>query len=156
MNVNFNGNGNKEFKSMIQKNGFQQLIKMSTRITNTSSTLIDIILSNNTKNIATSFTSAQSLSDHDTICCVRKLNSHRFNPRTITCRNFRAYDPNALKQDLLSTDLSPLYNMKDVNQAWKFLKNILTESFNRHAPIITKHVKGSLYPWLTPEVLRTL
>lgn len=153
MNVNFlDKSNNKEFKTIVSRNGFQQLIKSPTRVTNTSSTLIDIILSNKEKNIVKTLTSAQSLSDHDTICCVRKINHNRVSYRTITCRNFRNYDPNALNEDISSTNFSPMYKMSDVNDTWRFLKNILIKKFNKHAPIITKRVKGSLCPWLTLDI----
>jgi len=157
MNVNFLDKSiNKEFKTIVNNNGFKQLIKNPTRVTNTSSTLIDIILSNNEKNIQQTFTAALSLSDHYMICCVRKLNHSRSKPRTVICRNYRNYVPDALKQDLVSSDFEPLYGMNDVNCAWEYLKNILTTNFNKHAPIITKRVKGNLCPWLTPVIKRTM
>ena len=155
MNANYlDRNNNRELKSIIEKNGFKQLITTPTRITNISSTLIDIIITNKENNVAKTFTSAQSMSDHDMICCVRKINYKHTNPRTITCRNFTKYDPNLLMQDLANTDFAPLYKATDVNKAWNYLKGILTEKFNKHAPIMTKRVKGTFCPWLTPEIKR--
>jgi hypothetical protein len=48
--------------------------------------------------------------------------------------------------------MESLYEITDVNAAWIFLKHILLRSFNKHAPIITKHIKGQHCPWLTPEI----
>ena len=48
--------------------------------------------------------------------------------------------------------MEPLYKITDTNIAWLFLKNILLKSFNKHAPIITKRVKGRHCPWLTLEI----
>ena len=60
------------------------------------------------------FTSAKSISDHDTydLLCMFK----HTNPHTITCRNFTKYDPILLIQDLANTDFSPLCKITDVNK----------------------------------------
>ena len=42
-NVNYNSNSdNKEFKSIITANGFRQIVKEPTRVTDTLSSLIDL------------------------------------------------------------------------------------------------------------------
>lgn len=84
------------------------------------------------------------------------MNHHRPSPRIITCRNYRTYDPNALKKDFSEADFEPLYRINNVNSAWNYLQNILVTNFNKHAPIITKRVKGSLCPWLVPEIKRVM
>ena len=48
--------------------------------------------------------------------------------------------------------MSPLYKITDPNSAWLWLKNVLCTAFNKHAPIISKCVKGRHCPWLTAEV----
>ena len=48
--------------------------------------------------------------------------------------------------------MEPLYEINDVNKAWTFLRNILTNCFEEHAPMITKRVKGFFSPWLTHEI----
>ena len=52
-------NNNKELKSIIEKNGFKQLITTPTKITNISSTLIDIIITNKEKNVSKTFHECQ-------------------------------------------------------------------------------------------------
>ena len=72
-NVNFNNTANNDYKSIINQIGLKQIIKQPTRITHTSSTLIDLIMKNSPSNI--------SLSDHDMIACNRKINAHRLEPK---------------------------------------------------------------------------
>ena len=106
LNVNYlKQHSGKELKNMIALNGFKQLIKGPTRITAESSTLIDVILSNNESSIAKTDVAALSLSDHDIIGCVRKLNHQQFSPRTITCRNYTNYNPNSMCEELLAHDM---------------------------------------------------
>ena len=40
----------------------------------------------------------------------------------------------------------------DPNRAWKFFKAITSNILNRHAPLITKRIKGRPCPWLTSNV----
>ena len=152
----FDKNSCKELKCVLSSNGFKQLVKSPTRVTQDTSTLIDVILTTREENIAKTTVTPLSLSDHDSIGCVRKLNHQKVDPRTITCRNYSKYDPEALKRDLSLDAIEPLYRINDVNKAWHFLRNILTMLFNKHAPMITKRVKGSFCPWLTTEIKKLM
>ena len=42
------------------------------------------------------------------------------------------------------------------NNSWKNLKNILLKTFNKHAPIISKRVKGKKSPWLTTSIKKEM
>ena len=72
-------------------NNLKQIIKQATRITHTSSTLIDLLMKNRPSNI--------SLSNHDMIACNRKINANRFEPRIITCRNYANYNMDKMSED---------------------------------------------------------
>ena len=73
----------KDLQQSILINGFKQLMKDPTRISNTASTLIDVFLVNNEKNIAKSLVMSLSLSNYDFLACVRKVNRQRFQHRPI-------------------------------------------------------------------------
>ena len=88
-------NDNKDIKSIIYQNGFNQIVTKPTRITKDSKTLIDIIATIYPANITPSTVVATSLSDHDLVACVRKLNNKKY-PKKITRRNYRLYDPNQM------------------------------------------------------------
>ena len=69
INANYlDRNGCKDLKQLIEANGFKQLIKDPTKVSNTSSTL-------NEKNIAKSL-----------VACVRKVNHQRFQDRIMAYR----------------------------------------------------------------------
>ena len=63
-------NSCQDLKQLTEANGFKQLIRDPTRVSNTASTLIDVIFLNNEKNIAKSLVMPLSLSDHDLAACV--------------------------------------------------------------------------------------
>ena len=110
-------------------------------------------MSNTPGNISIAEVIPASISDHDMIGCVRKLNHSKFKPKKLTCRNYTNYNPKEMSKDLNSDPLwDPLYSMTDVNQVWHFIKSILVSTFNKHAPIIEKNVKGRICPWLTRDI----
>ena len=90
-NANYaKSNDNREFKSILTLNGFKQLIKKPTRTTQHTSSIIDIIATNK-ENIKLANVIPTTLSDHDMVGCVRKVNHSKFVPRTIRCRDYSSF-----------------------------------------------------------------
>ena len=140
-------NCNKNFKDIMKVNCFKQMITSSTRITEDTSTLIDLLFVNKPSNFPTANVIATSLSDHEIIFCSRKINTHKHPNRTIKCRNYRVYDHHQLQNDANNIDWSPIYGMYDVNRAVDFLQSNLKSLFDKHAPLIesaceVNHVNG--------------
>ncbi|CAB3979992.1 Hypothetical predicted protein [Paramuricea clavata] len=108
-----NPTSGRTLKENLKDNGLMQIIKDPTRITNNSSTLIDIIGTTQTHNISTSAVIQNSMSDHDMIGCVRKVNNLKFAPRTVTvsCRNYKHYNPEQFISDLKRLNFSSNMNM---------------------------------------------
>ena len=142
----------KEIKSILPSFGLKQLISTPTRITRESKTLIDIICSNETEKINSLKVISAGLSDHELICCSRKVNNVKNHPRIITCRNFANYDPKLFCKELEFMNFKQVFAPSCVNTAWSILKNILQQCIDKHAPLLEKKVKGRLCPWLTQEV----
>ena len=146
----------KEIKSILAYFGLKQLITSPTRITRESKTLIDVICSNEPHNISSVKVIPAGLSDHELIRCARKLNNVKFKPRIITCRNFAKYDPKLFCEDLKSANLEDVYSSNSVNEAWASFRDILQRCIDKHAPLISKKIKGRLCPWLTPDVKKEM
>ena len=141
-----------EIKSIIRLYGLVQLITKPTRTTEQSNTLIDIICSTNPSTICKTDVIPLSIGDHDMVGLVRKLNHLKYAPRTIKCRNYTQYHPEKMCGDLKGHNWEQLYLISDVNNAWNFIKDILSNTFNKHAPMINKRVKGNFCPWLTSHI----
>ena len=56
-----------------------------------------------------------------------------------------------MKSDLKKVDWTPFYSQRNVNEAWTKMKSILSDLFGRHAPKISKKVRGKPAPWLNNE-----
>ena len=136
--------------------GLGQLISIPTRVTETSSTLIDHIYTNREENILRVHVGKFSLSDHYAIFGNRKLNSQLRNKKhhTITYRSFRHFDENMFIKDLAEVPwetIAAFDKVDDMVQTWN---DLFLEIVNKHAPIKTNRVKRKHQPeWLTSEIL---
>ena len=93
-------NENKTIKDTFKLNGFTQLIKRATRITKDTETLIDLIETNNPSVISCTEVLPTSLSDHDMVCCLRRLNNMKFKQKTVEFRNYARNDYESMNNDL--------------------------------------------------------
>ena len=143
---------NRDFKEILALMGMTQLIKEATGTCETTRTLIDIIASNNCKNIRFAKVFPSGFSDHDFVGCVRKTNHTKLKPKEIRCRDYKKYNPHHLNLDLLNANWLEVYSTNNVNIAWKTFHKIASTIFNTHAPIINKRVTSKPAPWLTSHI----
>ena len=101
-------------KDIFTLYGFTQLIEKATRITELSSTLIDLTVSNNPSSIVATIVYSTSLSDHDIVGCIRKINNVRHPMRTIHCRNFKTFNSQDLNNDIDEIDWKPLHDASNI------------------------------------------
>ena len=105
----------KELKDMIRLEGFEPLVKSPTRVTQDSSTLIDVILTKNEQAIASTDVAPLNMSDHVLIGCVRKVNHQKYKYRAITCCNYSNYDPEVINDELRSQNHNDIYKITDMS-----------------------------------------
>ena len=103
-NIDYNKADNRDFKSLLNIFGLKQVITEPTQTTETSSTLINLIITKHPKNITNKGAFANSIADHDMIACSRKVNNIYYNPKAIKCRNYANYSPEELKSDVAKID----------------------------------------------------
>ena len=153
MNVNYlKRNNHIDVKSILSLYGFKQMIKSATRVTKETSTLIDLILTNNPHVIIDTAVIPISFSDHDLIGCVRKLNHQKFQPKTIICRSNRNYTKDQLIAYLRNSDWSEVYRATDVSTAWSEMKRIICTTLDIVAPKFEKIVTGKPCPWIITDL----
>ena len=78
-----------------------QLIDEPRRTTSESSTLIDILITNNKETIVHSGVYPLSISDHCLIYAVRKAGISKNKPKFITTRSFKHFNEEKFKTDLI-------------------------------------------------------
>lgn len=105
-----------------------------------------------------------SLSDHDFVYCIRKLNWVKTPPEVKCFRNYAKYDPSKFCDDLRNVDWNGNENSHDetnvnnvcVDNAWSRFKAIFLQVADRHAPFIQKRVRGCDCPWITGQIKREI
>ena len=80
---------------------YTQLIKESTRVTNSSSTLIDLFLTNEPNNFTSMGVSiVLDISYHNLIYPIRKHSSVKSKPITIKFRSYKNFDETSFRHDM--------------------------------------------------------
>ena len=132
-----------------------QIIKDPTRITLTSSTLLDLILVSNYSNVKKSgVVDVPGISDHCLVYMAYAIKKTKFIPKTVTRRDFRNFSEESFKNDM---ELAPWGNVlavreEEVDNQVTIIENIFNEIIDRHAPFRTFTIKQPPTPWLTPSI----
>ena len=142
-------------KNVFDQNFLFLIVKVPTRVTASSSTIIDHIYTSHPKNITESFVSTCALSDHFPVCFTRKINSKisKLNHITTSYRCFKNFNEEAFISDLASdlNDFSACHS--DINDDISNWYGILVKHLDRHAPFKTKRVKTKHLPeWYNDEI----
>ena len=147
----------KNYKNILDLFDLNQLIKTVTRLTDTSSTLIDHIVCNNKSKICQSGTLSIDLSDHFAIYCTRKVLKSQIgrSHNVIKIRSLRNYSVEVLLETLSSADWSTVY-CSDVNQSLCNFKTIFQQILDTVAPIKEIRLKNRTEPWMNNEILENI
>ena len=146
-------NNTAHFAEIYDLFGLTQMIGEPTRVTLTSSTLIDHIATNKPKNVVTSSVFSIILSDHYFVYITRKfMGSTNLQRKTISTRKMKNFNSDNFLSDLGQIDWdSILSSSKDINEAvnkWLYLLSLVME---KHAPLTELKVPDKYSPWLTKE-----
>lgn len=123
------------------------LVKEPTRITATSCTLINVILTNNRRRLLSTSTLEHQISDHRLIYAAMRASYTRKPPRKNICRSYKCYDKERFFSDLNTVPFHISLILDDINnQAWAFGK-LFDEVVNEHALIRQFHTRGGQVPY---------
>ena len=133
-----------------------QIIKDPTRVTERSSTLIDLILVNSPSNVkAVGNTCIIGDLDHAMVYCAYSVRKPKFKPQIIRRRDFRNFQPDKFKNDIQNAPWHNIQNviLDDLDQATTHLEDIFSATINNNAPFreikVTKPLDSS---WMTDDV----
>ena len=131
LNISYNC---KESNLLEQVCHMKQLILDSTRVTPSSSSIIDHIYTiDETKHILSGVIKI-TLSDHYAVYTVLSFKQIRTQPRILTCRNYRNFNIDAFLTDLdyIFTNQSNIYeNSVDIDNLWNIYGNMIFRLLSR-------------------------
>ncbi len=143
----------RKYKNLCHTLGLSQLIKLPTRITLETSTLIDHILTNREDLYPRTCLLDLGISDHQLIVTSRKKLKPSKDVKFIECRSYRNFDGMAFQREIDLINWGSVYECVDVDESALLLKNLLLDVVNRHAPVISLKMRLHAPPWITGDYL---
>ena len=129
-----------------------QLIEEPTRVTENSSTLIDLILANSSC-VSKAGVFHLGISDHSLIYVIRKFQRPKSEPKYIKVRSFKNFEEGLFLAELRNSDWSYFLNFDDLDEACTKFNETVNRVAKKHAPFVSLRIKGRAEAWVTPEFL---
>ena len=127
-----------------------QLIVEPTRVTPTTSTIIDHVATTDVKNIVESGVLQISMSDHYMVYCIRKFRGGvEKNHKMITTRSMKYFEENAFLSDVAGICWeNALSQTDDIDVLVKDFSELFSLIIDKHAPIKSLRVSERYCPWI--------
>ena len=130
-------------------NNFRQIIKETTRNTDKSKTLINLILTN-ADHITGSGTIDMFISDHQPVFVIKKKSRNTPDSREFEGRQYKHLDLDSLLNNLADTNWRQFYNITDPELAWVNLQDKIQFELDRQCPIKKIKIKHYIPDWINP------
>jgi len=107
----------KRLMKTTRLNGLTQLIKDPTRVTENSSTTIDLVFVNNLHRIASHGVQEFGASDHSIVFAIKKAGTYKAPTEIREVRSFKHFDKEQFKKDIAAIPWSIIKSFDDINDA---------------------------------------
>ena len=159
-NYHENNNGSNNFLDILSSYGLFPSIKIPTRITPRSATLIDNIFTNTSDNENNSGVISFDVSDHMPIFMISsklKFKNVR-KQKKIKVRKENSQNISALNKDLEREGWQDVYSQNDVNKAYEAFINKLIYYYDKNIPLVESRTKKNKpqNPWITKGIFNSL
>jgi len=132
-------------------NQLTQIISEPTRVTETSSTLIDLICVSKPEEVSSSEVVYSAISDHYLVKYCKKHSRGKNDPKTSSGRCYKKLDELAFTNDMANVNWNDVMVCNDTDNAWNMWKHKFLNICDKHAPVKIRKIKTYLPPWITPE-----
>ena len=130
-----------------------ELIDEATRVTMTTSSLIDHIVTNTPEKISDSGVIHTGLSDHSLVFAIRKISVVKKQEKKVEIRNMKKFDHQKFVEDLRRQPWENVYFFaEDPNAMWEIWKELFLEVLDNHAPLQHKKIRTKKVPWITSAI----
>lgn len=144
-------------KQFVSNANLSQLICQPTRVTSTTSTIIDLILVTDNDKISQSGVLNIGLSDHMPIYCTRKIKKQTSKEHNcVKLRSLKNYSKESYESLLSNVSWSSISDITEVDDAWLQFKSKFLNVLDKIAPMKQLRVKQGTDPWLSGEILHLI
>lgn len=154
--LNSSSNDTKEFLRSLDQQNYTQLVQEPTRITMTSATLLDLIITD-TPMLCTKIEVIHNpcLSDHALILADFDIKKQKDGVKSITKRCFNDIDEEEFGEDLRNISWNKIKESESINDMVAKFNCEILNLFDKHAPVKVIKIKNNSYPWIT-EVIKIM
>ena len=132
--------------------GLKQLIEVPTRVTCSSSTIIDHILASFPNRVSQQGVIDVGLSDHQIIYCTRKISRiKRGTHKEIRCRSLKNYSADIYEEALGRVNFPNYNNFENINDAYSNFTQKVIGVIDLVAPIKSRRIKQNSQEWFDVE-----
>ena len=139
-------------RDIISTFNLNQLIEKPTRVTETTKSLIDVIMSTNKNIVSHTDVLASSISDHHLVYLVLKLKTPRLKPSYVTIRSYVSYNADRFCEDLAFVPFHVISMFDDFDDQVDTFNALFTDILDDHAPIKRVKIKARPNPFVTTEI----
>ena len=158
MNVNYMNKKSPDYKKLdffVRSNGLTQCISNTTRNTDKTKSLIDLVLTNS-KFIKSAGTLEHHISDHQPIFVIHKKSRDRRMTAEFKGRSYRNFDKNVFHNMLSEVDWDTFYDITDVDDSWDFLLVQISVILDQLCPIRSFRIRNYRPDWMTKELIEQI
>ena len=156
LNVDYSADSDTPIHALECLFSLHQLINKPTRVTTSSATCIDLILSTIPESHSISDVGYLSLSDHYMIFTCVDCNAFRSGHKTVRFRDFSKFNHDDFINDLCNCDViskpDTMLNTMSIEDIWMRWITEFIKICNKHAPIKCVRVKNRLNPWMSKDI----
>ena len=161
LNINYCPDDSRNLLYYIEcANNLSQLVSDYTRVTGTSKTIIDVILSSHPNLHSCTEVVKLALSDHYMVYTVivnGAVNVNNQSHRELKYRCYKKFDETSFLNDIRHSNVFNEISMNtDINTTWKAWKVEFLRISDIHAPIRRSRVKNRYCPWINSEIIQLM
>ena len=147
-------NNSKHMLDLYELFSFKQLVEEPTRVTLTTSSIIDHIATTCARNIVKSGVHEVSMSDHYMVYCIRKFNGAvDKDHKVIKTRKMKNFNEAAFLADVSGICWEQMLSeTDDINILVNNWSNLFSLMIDKHAPITEMRVSEKYCPWIDRDL----
>ena len=145
-------------RNFASEMNLRQLINSPTRITDTTESLLDIILVSSPSLVRNSGVINAPISDHLPVFAELKVKPPKPTLHYISTRSFKNYEPDAFAFDLAAKadDLLSIFKDSDIDVKLNIFNTVLQNTLSNHAPIKTIKLRNRPCPFVSNDVKKIM
>ena len=145
-----------ELSDFCDKFCLSNVIDKPTRVTDTTTSLIDVILVSHVDRMSTSGNLHLGVSDHDLIYVIRKQRLPKPKAKAVEFRTTKNLDVNSFVKDLEEIPWDSAYAYDNIDDIWHHWVTLFNQILDKHVPLVQRKIANRQIPWITAQIRKEI